>query len=80
MIHFLYMKEKKCTQRARPRSPVSTADLGVLSSFAALSHTFVEIDCVIISTAVPSLQLIHEGLLTVINESMCTKICLAKLA
>ena len=48
-----------------------TADPGVMSTFGP-SHTFVEIDCEIISTAF-ILPLIQEGLLSVTRESMCTK-------
>ena len=39
----------------------------------ARSHTFVEIDQEIISTAILPLPLIQEGLLSVTSESMCTK-------
>ena len=52
-----------------------TADPGVASSIPARSHTFVEIDHEIISTVIllPSAEsLIHEGLLSVTSESMCT--------
>ena len=37
------------------------------------SHTFVEIDNGIISTAINPLLLIQEGLLSVTSKSMCTK-------
>ena len=50
-----------------------TADPGVASWIPARSHTFVEIDHDIISTAILSLPLIQEGLLSVTSESMCTK-------
>ena len=51
-----------------------TADPGVASSIPARSHTFVEIDHEIISTVIllPSAEFIHEGLLSVTSESMCT--------
>ena len=52
-----------------------TADPGVASSIPARSHTFVEIDHEIISTVIllPSAErIIHEGLLSVTSESMCT--------
>ena len=47
-----------------------TADPGVASSIPARSHTCVEIDHEIISTAISSLQLIQEGLLSVTGKSM----------
>ena len=58
------------TTDARP-----TADLGVASLIAARSHTFVEIDHEIISTIIllPSPDSFKIGLLSVTNESMCTK-------
>ena len=52
-----------------------TADPGVASSIPARSHTFVEIDHEIISTAIllPSAEsFMNEGLLSVTSESMCT--------
>ena len=49
-----------------------TADPGVASSIPAQSHTFVEIDHEIISTAI-LLLLIQEVLLSVTRESLCTK-------
>ena len=45
-----------------------TADPGIVSLILALSHTFVEIDHEIISTAILVL-LIQEGLLSVTSES-----------
>ena len=52
-----------------------TADPGVASSIPARSHTFVEIDHEIISTAIllPSAESFKNGLLSVTSESMCTK-------
>ena len=50
-----------------------TADPGVASSIQAQSHTFLEIDHEIISTAILLLPLIQEGLLSVTRESMCMK-------
>ena len=47
----------------------ATADIGVMSSIPAQSHTFVEIDHELISTAI----LIQEVLLSVTSESMRTK-------
>ena len=55
------------------------ADPWVVSSIPAQSHTFVEIDHEIISTNIPSLLLIQEGLLSVTSESMCTKYFLTAL-
>ena len=49
-----------------------TADPGVASSIPAQSHTFVEIDHEIISTAILLLS-IQERLSSVTGESMCTK-------
>ena len=49
------------------------ADPGVASSISARSHTFVEIDHEIIFPRPFSSLLIKEGLLSVTNESMCTK-------
>ena len=49
------------------------ADPGVTRLIPAQSHTFVEIDHEIISTAILLLPLIQEGLLSVTSESMCTK-------
>ena len=49
-----------------------TADPGVASSIPAQSHTCMEIDHEIISTAISSLQLIQEGLLSVTSKSMFT--------
>ena len=46
-----------------------TADSGVVSSIPAWSHTFVDIDHEITSTAI---LLPQEGLLSVTSESMCT--------
>ena len=45
-----------------------TADPGVASLFTARSHTFVEIDHEIISTAILLLPLIQERLLSVTSE------------
>ena len=56
-----------------------TADPGVASLIPALSHTFMEIDREIISSAIllpSSDSMIQEGLLPVTSESMCTKYCL----
>ena len=50
-----------------------TADPGVGNMIPARSLTFVEIDHEIVSTAISSLPLIQEGLLSVTSESMCTK-------
>ena len=50
-----------------------TADPGVARSIPAWSHTFVEIDNEKILRPFSSFQLIQEGLLSVTNESMCTK-------
>ena len=50
---------------------ILTADLGVVSSILALSHTFMEIDHEIISTVILLLELIQERLLSVTSESMC---------
>ena len=50
-----------------------TADPSILSSIPARSHTFMEIDHVIISTVFLLLPLIREGLLSVTSESMYTK-------
>ena len=47
-----------------------TADPGVVISIRAQSHTFVEIDHEIISTAI---LLIQEGLLSITSESVRTK-------
>ena len=44
-----------------------TVDQGVTSSILAQSHTYMEIDLEIISTA------IQEGLLSFTSESICTK-------
>ena len=57
-----------------------TADPGVASSIPTQSHTFVEIDQEIISTAILLLMLIQEGMLSVTRESMCTKYCLTALS
>ena len=58
-----------------------TADPGVASSIPVRSHTFVEIDHEIISTAIllPSADFIQEGLLSVTSESMCTNYWLNRL-
>ena len=55
-----------------------TADPGVARSILAWSHTFVEIDHKIISTAnlLPHAESIQEGLLPVTSESMSRKYCL----
>ena len=45
----------------------------VTSPIPVRSHTFMEIDCEIISTAILILPLIQEGLLSVTSESMCMK-------
>ena len=50
-----------------------TPDPGFESLIPARSHTSVEIDHEIISTAILLLLLIQEGLLSVTSESMCTK-------
>ena len=50
-----------------------TADTGVVSLIPAQSHTFVVIDCEIISTAILLLPLIQEGLLSVTSYSMCMR-------
>ena len=50
-----------------------TADPGVTSSILAKSHTFVEIGHEIIPMVALLLPLIHEVLLSVTSESMCTK-------
>ena len=47
-----------------------TADPGVVSLIPDWSHTLVEIDHEIISTTIPSHQLIQEGLLSVTSKSM----------
>ena len=49
-----------------------SADPGVASLILAQSHTLVEINHEIISTAI-FLALIQKGLLSVTSESMCTK-------
>ena len=59
-----------------PRNPVcskSDCRFRGRSSILAQSHTFVEIDYEIISAAILLLPLIQGGLLSVTNESMCTK-------
>ena len=48
-----------------------TADPGVTSLILTLSHTFMEIDCELVSTVILLLPLIQEGLLSVTRESMC---------
>ena len=48
------------------------ADPGVTSSIPAQTHTFVEIDCEIISKFI-LLPLIQEWLLSVTSKRMCTK-------
>ena len=50
-----------------------TADPGVGSLIPAWFHTFLEIDCEIISTFILLLPLIQEGLLSVTSEGMCRK-------
>ena len=50
-----------------------TADPGVARSIPARSHTFPEIDYVLISPVILLLPLIQEGLLSVTSENMCTK-------
>ena len=50
-----------------------TADPVVASSIPLRSHTFVEIDHEIISTAISSLPLIQVGLLSVTRESLYTE-------
>ena len=50
-----------------------TVDPGVVSLIPAQSHTFVEIDHEIISTAIFLLLLIQEWFLSITSESMCTK-------
>ena len=57
-----------------------TAETGVVRSILARSHTFMKIDHKIISTVILFLLPIHEGLLSVASESMCTKYWLVKLA
>ena len=52
-------------------SPI--ADPAVASSIPAPTHTFMEIDHEITSMIILLLPLIHEGLLSVTRESMCTK-------
>ena len=49
-----------------------TANPAVASSILALSHTFIDIDCEIISYYI-LLLLIQEGLLSVKSESICMK-------
>ena len=53
------------------------ADPGVLSMIQDQYHTFVEIDHGIFSTVSLFQQLIHERLLSVKSESMCTKYWIA---
>ena len=48
-----------------------TLDPGITRSIPAQSHSFVEIDCEIISTVIHTLPLIQEGLLLVTSERMC---------
>ena len=55
-----------------------TADPGVTSLIIAWSHTFMEIDCEIISM-VMLLPLIQEGLLSVTSRTMCMKYWLTAL-
>ena len=50
-----------------------TVDRGIASSIPARSHTLVEIYSEIILWPFSSLPLIQEALLSVTNESMCTK-------
>ena len=50
-----------------------TGGPGVASTTPAWCHTSVEIDCEINSTVILFPLLIHEGLLSVIRESICTK-------
>ena len=50
-----------------------TIEPGVTSLILARSHTFVEIDHEMISTAVLLLLLIQEVLLSVTRQNMCTK-------
>ena len=50
-----------------------TADPGVPNLIPAWSHTSMEIDHEIISSAILLLPLIQEGLLSVTSESMCIK-------
>ena len=56
------------------------ADSGVASSIPVRSHTFMEIDHEIISTAYLLLALIQEGLLSVTSESMYMKYWLTTLS
>ena len=51
-----------------------TADPGVRSFIPAQSHTFMKNDNEIIFTVILFLPLIQEGLLSVTNENMCTKL------
>ena len=53
--------------------PGPVVQSGVLSSIPAQSHTFVEIDCKVISTAIHLHPLIQAVLLSVTSKSMCTK-------
>ena len=51
-----------------------TADQGVASSIPAWFHTFAKIDHEIISTAISSLPLIQEGLLSNSSESIYSEV------
>ena len=57
-----------------------TGGPGVASTTPVWCHTSVEIDCEINSTVILYPLLIHEGLLSVIRESICTKYWLTNLS
>ena len=72
----LIMKKKQTTKNLPSRQRVIsrslsavnlhlTADPGVMSSIPAQSHTFMEIDYIIVSRVILLLPLIQEGLLSV---------------
>ena len=65
----------KCQQQGPVTQSIASliADPGVMSLIMARFHTFIEIDHEIFSTVFLLLPLIQEGLMSVTNESMCTK-------
>ena len=65
----------KCQQQGPVAQSIASliADPGVMSLIMARFHTFIEIDHEIFSTVFLLLPLIQEGLMSVTNESMCTK-------